>query len=417
MSRIVRKTFKVDGVLTNVTSARLSDPTGTFGVKRNDTNAVVVADGTAMTLVSTGTYQYEFSDVPNVAYTAYVEFVYQGATYHFEVDFAAAASVAGGGPISYATLKERVGHYLFGAEVGTSFASDQLTRINYCIQDGMRRVYAAHEWSFFKPLADISTTAPYATGTVTIASGVVTLSGGSFPSWAAEGIFMVDSKYYSVASRNSSTQITLDDLSVSVASASAYKLARPSVPMDVAFDSIAGDSDLVYYPSPDQWYPSVAQRHDALIRKLEAENPEFSRPCYYSVRTDRFDPAVGSRKSLAFYPAPDAAYIMRVPMILRPIDINDANPYPVGGEMLSQVFLEACLAAAEHNYEEREHVHEKRFLELIGLAIRNDQDRSSPTSLGQDAPSGVYGKSSVFDYDYRMREQRIGRLTIGGQIQ
>jgi len=81
------------------------------------------------------------------------------------------------------------------------------------------------------------------------------------------------------------------------------------------------------------------------------------------------------------------------------------------------VFLEACLAAAEHNYEEREHVHEKRFLELIGLAIRNDQDRSSPTSLGKDAPSGVYGKSSVFDYDYRMREQRIGRLTIGGQIQ
>jgi|GEM_PF-1044199 len=416
MARIVRKTFKVDGVLTNVTSARLSDPTGTYGVKRNDTDAVVVADNTVMTLVSTGTYQYEFADIPGVAYTAYVEFVYQGATYHFEVDFAAVTS-ATSGPVSYATLKERVGHYLFGAEVGTAFTQDQLTRIGYCISDGLRRVYAAHEWSFFKPVVDVTTTAPYITGTVTVANGIVSLTGGTFPSWAASGIFLVNKKYYSVASRDSNTQITLDTLTVNVASASTYSLSRPVIPMDAAFDSIANDSDLAYYPGDDQWYPAAVQRHDAAIRKLEAENPEFSRPCFYSVRTDRFDPAVGSRKSLAFYPAPDAVYTLRVPMILRPVDIDDANPYPIGAEMLSQAILEACLAAAEHNYEEREHVHEKRYQEMIVLAIAKDMDRSTPTSLGPDAPRGEFGKYNVFDYDYRTREQRIGRLTIGGQVQ
>ena len=136
----------------------------------------------------------------------------------------------------------------------------------------------------------------------------------------------------------------------------------------------------------------------------------------YSVRTKTFDPSIGSRKSLAFYPAPDAAYVMRVPMILRPVDLDESNPYPVGAEMLSQVILEACLASAEHNYEEREHVHEKRFLEMIALAIRNDQERSSPTSLGPDSPSGVGGKFGVFDYDYRSREQRLGRLTFGGDV-
>lgn len=416
MARIVRKTFKVDGVPTSVTSARLSDPTGTFGVKRNDTDAVVVADGTVMTLVSTGTYQYEFSDSPGVAYTAYVEFVYQGATYHFEVDFAATTS-ATNGPVSYSVLKERVGHYLFGAESGASFSQDQLTRIGYCISDGLRRVYSMYEWSFFKPVVDVVTTAPYSTGTVTVANGVVTLSGGTFPSWAASGIFMVNKRYYSVASRDGNTQITLDTLTVNVASASAYSLARPVIPMDAAFDSIANDSDLAFYPGDDQWYPAAKQRGDALIRKLEAENPEFFRPCFYSVRTDRFDPAVGSRKSLAFYPAPDAVYTLRVPMILRPVDLDESNPYPIGAEMLSQVILEACLAAAEHNYEEREHVHEKRFQELIVLAIDRDKDRSTPTSLGPDAPRGEFGKYNVFDYDYRTREQRIGRLTIGGQIQ
>jgi hypothetical protein len=415
MSRIIRKVFKVDGVPTDVTTALLSDPTGTFGVKRNDTNAVVVADGAVMTRVSAGTYEYEFTDVIGVAYTAYVEFEYDSAIYHFEVDFAARTSPASG-PVSYSSLVDRVGQYLFGAESGDSYSSSQLTKIGNCINDGTKRVYAAHEWSFLRPLADVVTTAPYVTGTVMVASGVVTLTGGTFPSWAASGILMVNNKYYSVASRDSSTQITLDDVSATVSSASSYQLARPEIPMDASFDSVSNDSDLAYYPSPDRWYPPVSWRHDSTIRKLESETPEFDRPFLYSVRTTTFDPTVGSRKVLAFYPAPDASYVLRVPMILRPVDLDDSNQYPIGGEMLSQVILEACLASAEHNYEEREHVHEKRYLELIALAIRNDYERSSPTSLGPDSPRGAHGKFSVFDYDYRTREQRIGRLTISGDV-
>jgi hypothetical protein len=414
MARIIRKTFKVDGIPTNVTSALLSDPTGAFGVKRNDTDAVVVADGTVMTNVSAGVYEYEFADVVGVAYTAYVEMTYAGAVYRFEVEFAARLSDSGG-PISYSILKDRVGRYLFGGDPGDSRDSGQLAKINDCINDGLKRVYAAHEWSFFRPLANVATTAPYATGTITIASGVVTLTGGTFPSWAADGILMVDNKYCAVLSRGSGSQLTLNNTSISIATASNYQLARPEIPMDASFDSVAkGSSDLTFYPDPDQWYPSVRQQPDLTIRKLEAGNPKFDRPVFYSERTVTFDPTVGSRKSLAFYPTPDAAYVMRVQMILRQVDLSDANPFPVGGEMLSQVILEACLASAEHNYEEREHVHEKRYLEMIALAIRNDQERSCPTSLGPDSPRGEYGNFGVLDYDYRRREQRIGTVTMNG---
>jgi hypothetical protein len=52
---------------------------------------------------------------------------------------------------------------------------------------------------------------------------------------------------------------------------------------------------------------------------------------------------------------------------------------------------------------------------MLGVAIRNDQDRSSPTSLGPDAPKDLGGKFSVVDYDYYLREQRIGRLTLDGE--
>lgn len=314
--------------------------------------------------------------------------------------------------VDFAILQERVGHYLFG--VRTGFSSDQEADIADCMNDGLRRVYSMHNWSFLRPVADVTTTAPYATGTITVASGVVTLTGGVFPSWSADGVLKVNNQYYSVASRDSDTQLTLDVTSTTIASAASYQLARPEIPLDAAFDAVANDSDLTYYPSPESWYPPVRWRHDATIRQLEGNNPEFDRPVFYSVRTVTFDPTVGSRKVLALYPTPDQAYTLRVPMILRPVLLDGTDLYAIGGEVLSQVMLEACLAAAEHNFEEREHVHEKRFMEMIGLAIRDDQERSTATSLGRDAPRGERGKFGVDDCEYRMREQRMGGLTLDG---
>lgn len=80
----LRETFKKEGVFINVTSAKLSDPTGTFGVKRNDTGAIVVADGTDMVEVSTGVYSFAFDEPEGetgLTYTYWVEWVYEGRTY------------------------------------------------------------------------------------------------------------------------------------------------------------------------------------------------------------------------------------------------------------------------------------------------------------------------------------------------
>jgi len=331
--------------------------------------------------------------------------------------FLFSGALGGGSPIdpdavdaNYIILRRRVGHYLFG--IRTGFSADQESDINDCVHDGLRRVYAAHDWSFLHPVVDVTTTAPYATGTITIAAGVVTLTGGTFPTWADDGVLKVNDRYYSVASRGSATQITLDSTALTVATASSYQLARPEVELDDAFDSVTNDSDLTYYPSPDCWYPPVKWRHDATIRQLEGNNPEFSRPVFYSVRTVRFDPTVGSRKVLALYPAPDQAYTLRVPMHLRPLLMDEVNLYAIGGEVLSQVILEACLASAETNYEERENTHERRFLELLPLAIRGDQERSSPTSLGADGSR--IGRMWSHDESYRLRESRIGGVSLGG---
>lgn len=79
---------RIGGVLTNVTSAVLSDPTGAYGVQRNDLPAMVVADGTALVNTAVGVYQYTFVDpADDLEYTAWLEFVYSGVTYHIEKVF------------------------------------------------------------------------------------------------------------------------------------------------------------------------------------------------------------------------------------------------------------------------------------------------------------------------------------------
>lgn len=310
--------------------------------------------------------------------------------------------------ISYSSLVERIGRFLFGQR--SDFEGDSLADIDDCIRDGLNRVYTAYDWSFFKPIEDISTTAPYTTGTVTVVNGVVTLATGTWPSWAAYGILSVSDSYYSVASRDSDSQITLDDTTVDVDAGTSYELGCPEIALDASFEAISGDSALTYYPDQNELYPAVEQRHDQTIRKLQMNDPYFDRPVYYSVRTVEFDPTVGSRKRLSFYPVPDAVYVLRAPMILRPTMIDYTNEYPVGGETLAAVISEACLAAAEHNLDDSEGIHEKLFQQLLPAAVQADREKSSPTSLGRDAPRD--GRRNI-SWD-TLRAARIGSVTLDG---
>ena len=79
----VRFTFETSaGVKFDPTSVVLSDPTGAYGVKRNDTDAVVVADATAMTNTAVGVYETSWTDPAyDLTYTAYAEYVIDGETY------------------------------------------------------------------------------------------------------------------------------------------------------------------------------------------------------------------------------------------------------------------------------------------------------------------------------------------------
>ena len=107
------------------------------------------------------------------------------------------------------------------------------------------------------------------TGTVTVAAGVVTLSGGTFPSWlngnATDGELTVSGTNYTVASYQSSSQITLDDTSLTVASASAYSVQRVKY---AAPDDFGGLDGVFTYPSSTSGASDVTNVNEAQIRSI-----------------------------------------------------------------------------------------------------------------------------------------------------
>jgi len=98
MSRtVIRKTLRRAEVLTNAFSVKLSEPGGTYGVRRSDTDAVVVSDGQAMTQVATGIYEYGFTDpASNLEYEYYLEIVWTDGDTPTWIE----GTIAGGGATS-----------------------------------------------------------------------------------------------------------------------------------------------------------------------------------------------------------------------------------------------------------------------------------------------------------------------------
>jgi hypothetical protein len=393
MTRTVRRNWEVDSVLTNVTTALLSDPTGTYGVKRNDTDAVVVADGTAMTNVSTGVYEYTFTEPDaEIAYTAYVEMVYLGQTFWLEVDIPAGVSDAVGMAISYLDLCVAVGHYLGWGRDRSAYSDDQQARIDRHIRLGLLRFYNVpnYTWTFLRPESTIATVAPYATGTVAVASGIATLTAGTWPSWSSGATLCVGGVYYNVTARTDDTHITIDDATVAVDAGTAYSLSRYAYDLPADFSHF--DGVLECRTTADAMYLPVELSTVSEVRRRLALYPEPDYPQVVAVRPKAFDPTVGQRYEAILWPATDAAYTFWYSYRVTPTMLSVTNLYPAGGTEHGETILEACLAAAERAEEGVAEMHTAEFDRLLAVSLSIDKLHHAPSSLGVDP--GQEGESA-----------------------
>lgn len=130
----------------------------------------------------------------------------------------------------------------------------------------------------------------YSTGTIAIVAGVVTLTGGTLPTWIEGRSFVVDGKYYAVETRDSDTQATLFDNSVTLSSSN-YYISKGSVPIGCRLMAkhggriyLAGDptAPTAWYAcaegDPEDWDFSVVDNDQAAMSGPLSEVGEIGDP-------------------------------------------------------------------------------------------------------------------------------------------
>ena len=297
----------------------------------------------------------------------------------------------------------------------------------------------------------------YYAGTVTVASGVVTLTSGSFPDWAASAAININGTHYNVSTRGSSTAITLADLTVNVPSASMYLLARSSE--ENFADTLANYDEIInrglrnfYFPppmprgekappaSPHQWsflrptqtFSTIAaqQNYDLpddfgqvssewavrvgssigpirLISNAQMQATRLTRgtdgvPKYATVSQKAdFDPEVGQRFEVTFAPIPDAAYQIEYTYLIEPSSLNPTNRFPLGGAVHSETILASILAQAELSKDCEGGQYANEFTKRLASSVSIDTDSEA-------AADYTYSLEPFTQGSYEWLQQEVG---------
>lgn len=281
-----------------------------------------------------------------------------------------------------------------GVDVTAWDDADFATRVNMCVDIGCRWVYEpemlpgevqVHIWSFMQPkLETFTLTQPYSTGTIGVASGVVTGSGTVFPSWSANGVLVVNGVAYSVASRGGNTSLTLDDTSVNVTAGASYSLQQVDYQLPDLFGGIRGN---VHLNQSGSWVGTEIERcsKEEILAYQKSGVVDFATvPARYAIFAADQTGAADQKWMLTVWPLPDAAYTLSFFYTINPYRLTSSLPYPMGGLPLSECLREAVMAAAEIEFMGQAGIHNQMFRTRLIAAVSYDRQMSNPGKLGQN---------------------------------
>ena len=195
--------------------------------------------------------------------------------------------------------------------LGESSQGSTLRSCKRAILEALRLLGSICFWSYYYANSRLVTSASYGTGTIAfdLTGGayerLVTLTTGTWPTWAAHGWLVIDSVGYEVAERISATELTLESFSrpeADVAAGKTYKIYRHHYALPADFKSgadftlVAKNNPLTYL-SPKEWHFYLARQPD-----------NTGQPYFYTILGE--GDILGSLGGMAaaFYPQPDAAY-------------------------------------------------------------------------------------------------------------
>jgi hypothetical protein len=306
--------------------------------------------------------------------------------------------------IAYNDLLIEVGSFLALGANPSAFTVAQLAEVDRYVQAGVRQFYyppaiegvpPGHEWSFLHPTTTITTIQRYTTGSLAVVGGTCTITGGTWPTWAAtHGTLVINDVEYAITSRDSGAELTVvgDD---DTAAADEWYLSHSGaqdLPDD--FGRVLGNFE---YDSSDQ-FRSVPVVSEAMVLSALSGTRDESHPTMAATRFKAQVAGSGQRNEVVWFPVPDAEYELTYRYEAYSGKLTTLNPYPLGGMRYSELITESCLAMAEQRANDRENIHTQAFRTLLVDAISRDKKQGaryfgpmSPVPASSERPrvSGV----------------------------
>lgn len=292
--------------------------------------------------------------------------------------------------LTFPALEKAVGYIMGWDPDSANWSADETALGSEIVQSGLRQFYSppllpnqsiAHEWTFLRPVTTLTTSAAYSTGTIAVASGVVTLTGGTFPSWAADGDLTVSGSTYEVSTRDGNTQVTLVDTSVTVSSGATYSLSRGvySLPSDYG----TPDGPMTYQAG-DGLKRSITNIPESKIRMLRQDSFQVaSWPRYFAVRPKTTTGTAAQGWEAIFWPNATAAYVLEYRYFAITHSLDDTNLYAYGGALHSETILASVRAEAELRRDDARGAYYQQFMERLGASIAHDR-RMQPDTFGKN---------------------------------
>jgi hypothetical protein len=263
--------------------------------------------------------------------------------------------------VPYTVLQDEVQATLGWRKASGSWSSTQTADFGRAVKSGQRWCYyppvlpsdsgrgmeAPHVWSFMtSQTTTLQLRAPYSTGTVTIVSGVATLAGGTYPSWAASGEMWVEGVRYTVNTRDGNTQVTLNDTSVNASAGTAYTLIQHYYVLPADFGSLILDG--FTYPRESTLGPlSLKRIPERTVRELDTLYGTSLYPCEFSLSYVAPTTSDDARQQAQFFPISSADRTLEYRYEIIPIALDGSTyVYHHGGPWFGELLIKSVVAEA-----------------------------------------------------------------------
>ena len=291
--------------------------------------------------------------------------------------------------ISYNTIQKNVALMLgwnrTPSDTPGTWSQTQIDDFKLVLSSGLRKFYAAYEWSFLYPRYTLTTSPTYSTGTITVTSGTVTGSGTVWSLLDATDYWLVvDGKQYEIVARAGDTTMTVSDVTLGAAAGTSYSMTRYKYTLPADFGGFIGP--LPYAPNQSVYYRPVELTSDHAIRSLYMTNAltNGSEIVQAAVVPQSFSATVGQRWELHTWPASTSEVQLTGRYRVVPNDLDSVtNVYPLGGAQHANTILYAVLSEAEARlWDSTTTANQARYQECLAMSVRYDKRQSSPETLG-----------------------------------